>query len=45
MAGTPIYINGRVNRTIALLVRCVPQWIVKAIGRRFGRAYRKTEPS
>lgn len=42
MAGTPIYINGRVNRTIALLVRYVPQWIVKAIGRRFGRAYRKT---
>jgi short-subunit dehydrogenase len=42
MAGTPIYINGRVYRTIALLVRYVPQGLVKAIGRRFGRAYRKT---
>jgi short-subunit dehydrogenase len=41
MAGTPIYINGRVYRTIALLVRYVPQGLVKAIGRRFGRAYRK----
>ncbi|MGH7553720.1 MAG: SDR family NAD(P)-dependent oxidoreductase [Longimicrobiales bacterium] len=42
MAGTPIYINGRVNRTIALMVRFVPQRIVKAISRRFGRRYRKT---
>lgn len=42
MAGTPIYINGRVNRTIALLVRYVPQRIVDAIGRRLGRSYRKT---
>jgi uncharacterized protein len=42
MAGTPIYINGRVNHSIALLVRYVPQGIVKAIGRRFGRSYRKT---
>ena len=41
MAGTPIYINGRVNRTIALMVRYVPQRIVKAISRRFGRRYRK----
>ena len=42
MAGTPIYINGRVNRSIALLVRYVPQAVVKAIGRRLGRSYRKT---
>jgi short-subunit dehydrogenase len=42
MAGTPIYINGRVNRSIALLVRYVPERVVKAIGRRFGRSYRKT---
>lgn len=42
MAGTPIYINGRVNRTIALLARIVPQSIVAAVGRRFGRSYRKT---
>ena len=42
MAGTPIYINGRVNRTIALLGRYVPQRVVRAIGRRLGRSYRKT---
>ena len=42
MAGTPIYINGRVNRTIAALVRHVPQGIVAVVGRRLGRAYRKT---
>src|SRR4029078_8343506 len=42
MAGTPIYINGRVNRSIALLVRYVPQRVVKAIGRRLGRPYPKT---
>jgi uncharacterized protein len=42
MAGTPIYINGRVNRSIAVLVRYVPERLVKAIGRRFGRSYRKT---
>ena len=42
MAGTPIFINGRVNRTIAALVRYVPQGIVAAVGPRLGRAYRKT---
>jgi short-subunit dehydrogenase len=42
MAGTPIYINGRVNRTIAALVRIVPQGLVAAVGRRLGRQYRKT---
>jgi short-subunit dehydrogenase len=42
MAGTPIYVNGRVNRTIETMVRYVPQGIVRAIGRRVGRAYRKT---
>lgn len=42
MAGTPVYINGRVNRGIALLVRYVPQSIVSAIGRAFGRSYRAT---
>jgi short-subunit dehydrogenase len=44
MADTPIYINGRVYRTIVLLVRYVPQSLVKAIGRRLGRSYRKTSP-
>jgi hypothetical protein len=42
MAGTPIYVNGRVNRTIALLVRYLPQGLITAFGRRLGRAYRKT---
>jgi short-subunit dehydrogenase len=42
MAGTPIYINGRVNRTIALLCRYLPMGIVAAAGRKLGRAYRKT---
>jgi len=42
MAGVPIYINGRVNRTIEKLVRYVPQTLVRKIGRRVGRAYRKT---
>ena len=42
MAGTPVYINGRVNRGIALLVRYIPQSLVTAIGRRVGKYYRKT---
>jgi short-subunit dehydrogenase len=42
MGDTPIYINGRVYRTIALFVRLFPQGIVKAVGRRLGRSYRKT---
>ena len=41
MAGTPIYINGGVNRGIELLVRYVPQTFVRYIGRQVGRAYRK----
>ena len=41
MAGTPIYVNGRLNRTIAALVRYLPQRLVTATGRRFGKAYRK----
>lgn len=42
MAGESIYINGRINRTIEKLVRYVPQGVVRSIGRRVGRAYRKT---
>ena len=42
MAGVPIYINGKVNRTIEKLVRYVPQGVVRSIGRRVGRTYRKT---
>jgi uncharacterized protein len=41
MAGTPVYINGPVNRTIAVLVRYMPQWLVRTVGRKFGKAYRK----
>ncbi len=40
-AGTPVYVNGRLNRAIAALVRYLPQSIVTSIGRRFGRTYRK----
>ena len=41
MAGKHIYVNGRVNRTIATLVRILPQRLVYAIGRSAGRTYRK----
>ena len=41
MSGKHIYINGRVNRTIAALVRLLPQRVVYAIGRSAGRTYRK----
>jgi short-subunit dehydrogenase len=40
-AGTPVYVTGGLYRAIALGVRYVPQWIVHAVGRRMGRAYRK----
>jgi uncharacterized protein len=42
MAGTPIYINGKVNRTIALLCRYLPLSLITGVGRKFGRTYRKT---
>jgi short-subunit dehydrogenase len=41
MAGQAIYVTGRVNRTIAALVRHLPQWLVYSLGRRAGRTYRK----
>lgn len=40
MAGTPIHVTGRVNRTIATLVRYLPQRVVVALGRRTARRYR-----
>jgi len=40
--GQVICVTGRVNRTIALLVRMMPQAIVEAVGTRMGRSYRKT---
>lgn len=39
--GTPVYVNGRLNRLIATLVRVLPESLVRGAGRRFGRAYRK----
>jgi len=42
MAGEAIHITGRVNRAVALAVRYVPQWLVKRVGRRMAKSYRKT---
>ena len=42
MAGTPIHVTGRVNRTIATLSRYVPSRVLVALGRRAARRYRKT---
>ena len=39
--GTPVYVNGGVNRAIATLVRVMPESLVRGVGRRLGRAYRK----
>ena len=40
MAGTPVYVNGGVNRTIATLVRLLPQRLVTTIAHRSGTRYR-----
>ena len=40
MAGIPVYVNGRVNRTIAALVKYVPQKLVSFVGRRAAKLYR-----
>jgi short-subunit dehydrogenase len=42
MAGTLVYVNGRVNRTIAAIVKYLPYGAIMAAGRRLGRLYRKT---
>ncbi len=42
MAGEAIHITGRVNRAVALAVRYAPQWLVKQVGRRMAKSYRKT---
>jgi short-subunit dehydrogenase len=36
MAGEPLLINGRVNRTIAAAVKVAPQWLIRAVERRLG---------
>ncbi len=41
MAGTHLYVNGRVNRTIAALVKYLPSRLVDAAGRRAATRYRK----
>ena len=40
--GIPVYINGRVNRTIAGLVKYLPLSFVTALGRRTAKLYRRT---
>ena len=42
MAGVPVYVTGRVNRTIAAGARHMPSWLVRAIGRRTAWRYRKS---
>lgn len=42
MAGRPVYVTGRVNRTIAALGRLLPQRLVYALNRRASGVYRKT---
>ena len=43
MAGTPVYVNGRVNRTIAGLVRLMPQRLVHAVAHRTSGRYRNAD--
>jgi hypothetical protein len=42
MRGQVVYVNGRVNRTIAVLVRYLPDWLVRRAARRSARRYRHT---
>lgn len=36
MTGVPLYITGRVNRAIAVLVRFAPRWLIRSVERRIG---------
>jgi uncharacterized protein len=36
MAGAPLFINGRLNRTIAVAVKVAPAWLIRAVERRLG---------
>jgi uncharacterized protein len=40
MAGRSVYVNGRVNRTIAALASCLPNRLVTMVSRRSARLYR-----
>lgn len=42
MAGTPVYVTGRVNRAIAALARYLPQSVIVALGRKTAWRYRKS---
>jgi short-subunit dehydrogenase len=42
MRGTPVYVNGRVNRTIALLSRYLPQRLVARVSRGVSSLYRRS---
>jgi hypothetical protein len=42
MAGKTMHVTGRVNRAIAAGARHVPEWLVRAIGRRTAYRYRKS---
>lgn len=41
MAGTPIYVTGKVNAALAMLGRVLPLRLVEAIGRRAAKVYRR----
>jgi len=36
MAGDPLLVNGRINRTIATLVRVAPRSLIRAVEKRLG---------
>jgi len=42
MAGVPVHVTGRVNRTIAIGARHLPEWLVRMVGRRTAWRYRKS---
>jgi short-subunit dehydrogenase len=42
MAGKPVHVPGRVNATLAVLARVLPQRLVVAVNRRLSSSYRKT---
>ena len=41
MRGDVVYINGRVNRAMVVLVRHTPDWLVKKFLKRFSKNYRR----
>jgi uncharacterized protein len=41
MRGRAVYVNGRVNRAIALLVRYIPHWLLNGALHRTAKKYRK----